>query len=286
MILIADSGSTKTDWRHIKSDGSIVQYKTEGLNPYYESEEKIATILKDSLGPQVSDEVDEIYFYGAGCSSDNNRNAIKNGLGKLFAKSQIEINHDLLGAARSLCGAEPGIVCILGTGSNSCMYNGVDIVDNVPSLGFILGDEGSGAWLGKRLLNEYFSKSMPADAQAKFETSFSLSREEVLSKVYQSHMPSRYLAAYSKFIFENINDPYFYGIVKEGFELFYRKTVMNYENFDKVTVHFTGSVAYHYANILRKVATDLNIHLKNIVESPIAGLTLFHQNSIRKNENN
>ena len=286
MILIADSGSTKTDWRHIKSDGSIVQYKTEGLNPYYESEEDITAILKQYLAPKVNGQVEEVFFYGAGCSSEDNKNAIKNGLNKIFNEAKIEINHDLLGAARSLCGTAPGIVCILGTGSNSCLYNGIDIINNVPSLGFILGDEGSGAWLGKRLLNEYFGKQMPAVAQKIFETKFSITREEVLSKVYQHHMPSRYLATYSKFIIDNINDPYFYGIVKEGFELFYRKTVMNYENFEKATVHFTGSVAYHYSNILRKVASDLNIHVKNIVESPIAGLTLFHQNSIRKNENN
>ncbi len=286
MILIADSGSTKTDWRHIKNDGSIVQYKTEGLNPYYESEETIATILNDSLLPQINGEVAEVYFYGAGCSSEGNREVIKNSIAKLFSNATIEINHDLLGAARSLCGTQPGIVCILGTGSNSCLYDGRDIIDNIPSLGFILGDEGSGAWLGKKLLNEYFSKSMPEAAKAKFETSFALTREDVLAKVYQAHMPSRYLATYSKFIFDNINDPYFYGIVKQGFELFYKMTVMNYENFEKSTIHFTGSVAYHYSNILRKVASDLNIHVKNIVESPIAGLTLFHQNSIRKNENN
>lgn len=286
MILIADSGSTKTDWRHIKEDGSIVQYKAEGLNPTYESEEKIASILKDSLLPQVESKVEEIYFYGAGCSSENNRNIIKNGLTKLFPTANIEINHDLLGAARSLCGNEPGIVCILGTGSNSCLYDGIDIVDNVPSLGFILGDEGSGAWLGKKLLNEYFSRLMPVEARIKFENAFSLTREEALAKVYKSYMPSRYLASYSRFIFENINDPYYYGIVKQGFELFYRMTVMNYEGFETKTVHFTGSIAYHYANILRKVASDLNIHVKNIVETPIAGLTLFHQNSIRKNENN
>jgi len=286
MILIADSGSTKTDWRHIKRDGSIIQYKTEGLNPYYQSEEKIASILKDSLIPQVNSAVDEIYFYGAGCSSENNRKVLTSSLAKLFPKAQIEINHDLLGAARSLCGSQSGIVCILGTGSNSCLYDGQDIIDNIPSLGFILGDEGSGAWLGKKLLNEYFSKSMPELAKGKLEASFQLTREDVLAKVYQDQMPSRYLAAYSKFIFENINDPYFYGIVKQGFELFYKKTVMNYINFEVNTVHFTGSVAYHYSNILRKVAADLNIHVKNIVETPIAGLTLFHQNSIRKNENN
>jgi glucosamine kinase len=277
MILIADSGSTKTDWRSIDTDGKIKQFKTPGINPYQQSQEEIVQLLSTTLAPQIHDSVEAINFYGAGCSAPGMIALLKEAFASVLPHVNINISHDLLGAARSLCGNEAGIACILGTGSNSCSYNGKDIVDNIFSLGYILGDEGSGSWLGKRLINDYFGRDLPSSSIALVEEHLEMSRETILESVYKKPMPGKYLASFSHFIHQNISDPYFYRIVHEGFTLFFKRNIMKYENFDSMPVHFTGSIAFYYSNILRRVAADYNVHVKNIVESPIAGLTLYHK---------
>lgn len=277
MILLADSGSTKTDWRLIEPDGSIIQYKSQGINPYLQTQEEIRQSIQNGIQQQVPDMIRNLFFYGAGCASDVNRNILVDIFQEVFPGAKIFVHHDLTGAARSLCGHEEGIACILGTGANSCYYDGKDIVANVPSLGYVLGDEGSGAWLGKQLLAAFIRGELEEEMSERFSKRFELDRNAILDQVYKKPMPNRFLASFSKFIFQNINDPFLYQMVYDGFEQFFIRNVEKYKNYKELPVHFTGSVAFYYSNILRQVANDRGIILKNIVETPIAGLTLYHQ---------
>ncbi len=275
-ILIADSGFTKTDWRLIQSDGSIEQARTPGINPYYQTQEEMLTVIKD-LYDQIPDKVDEIYYYGTGCSSGTNRKKIADLLAKYYPSAVIDVNHDLLAAARSLCGEEAGIACILGTGTNSCLYDGVKITQNVPSLGWAIADEGGGTYLGKTLVTDYYRKDMPADLRKVFKDNFGLTKDNFLTHIYQEPMPGRFLASFAKFIGQHINEPYMHQLVARGFEIFITKNIMKYEDYDQVPVHFTGSIAFYFSNVLRQVAQEKGIYVKHISEFPIAGLTLFHQ---------
>ncbi|MGW8121491.1 N-acetylglucosamine kinase [Roseivirga echinicomitans] len=275
-ILIADSGFTKTDWRLIGADGKIEQARTMGINPYYQSEEEILSVIQD-LYSQLPDRIDEIYFYGTGCSSDANRDKVARILNRYYIDAKIDVNHDLLAAARSLCGEEKGIACIIGTGTNSCLYDGSKIISNVPSLGWAIADEGGGTYLGKTLVTDYYRKDMPEHLRAIFKNQFGLNKDAFLTAIYQEPMPGRFLASFAKFINEHISDPYMYKLVYDAFTTFITKNVVKYEGYKEVPVHFTGSVAYYFNGILRKVAVDQGIYIKHITEHPIAGLTLFHQ---------
>ena len=279
MILIADSGASKTAWRLIKNDGSVEQYQTKGFNPYYQPPEELDQDIAELLHPQVEGDVSEIFYYGSGCSSKGNKEVIQTVLNKYFEGAMVEVDHDLLAAARALCGHEAGIACILGTGANSCYFDGSSIRENVASLGYVLGDEGSGAYLGKTLVADYLRDDIPKVIGERFTKRFGLDREAVLERVYHREQPSRFLASFAKFIFQNIKDPYCYQLVYDSFSLFFEKNVVKYAQVTEVPVHFTGSIAFYFSNILRQVASDKGIRVKNIVEGPIAGLTLFHQKS-------
>ncbi len=280
MILIADSGGSKTDWRWIHDDGKIGQANTLGFNPYSHQAEALKQSVSDVLLQQLTGTVSKIFFYGAGVSSAANTAIVKDVLKAFFAGAYIEINWDLLGAARALCGHEQGIACILGTGSNSCHYDGHSIVNNIPNLGWILGDEGSGASLGKQLVIDYIRHKMPAELAAQFYGRFSLEREKILAQVYQGDRPAAFLGGFTKFIFQHLKEPYCYQLVYSGFEDFYKKNVMQYPSYQSMKVHFTGSVAFYFSDLLRQVANDMGITVKNILESPIAGLTLYHQKDL------
>tara|TARA_R110001599_G_scaffold319121_3_gene528923 strand:- start:7029 stop:7865 length:837 start_codon:yes stop_codon:yes gene_type:complete len=275
-ILIADSGFTKTDWRLIGADGKIEQARTMGINPYYQTEDEILLVIQD-LHSQLPDRVDEIYFYGTGCSSGTNRDKIARLLNRYYQEAKIDVNHDLLAAARSLCGEEKGIACIIGTGTNSCLYDGSKIISNVSSLGWAIADEGGGTYLGKTLVTDYYRKDMPEHLRIIFKDRFGLNKDAFLTAIYQEPNPGRFLASFAKFINEHVSDPYMYKLVYDAFTTFITKNVVKYEGYKEVPVHFTGSVAYYFNNILRKVAVDQGIYIKHITEHPIAGLTLFHQ---------
>ncbi|HYC84505.1 MAG TPA: N-acetylglucosamine kinase [Chryseosolibacter sp.] len=278
MILIADSGGSKTDWRLIQKDGSIGQASAPGFNPYYQPIEDLKRDVEQILLPKINggEHVDKIYFYGAGVSSLKNQLTIKSAFLEYFPEAHIEIGWDLLAAARALCGREPGIACIMGTGSNSCLYDGSKITDNVANLGWILADEGSGANIGRKFLVDYLRRKMPETLSKQFHDRFPLSREEFLEKVYQQEKPSAFLASFAKFIFQHLKEPYCYKLVYDSFSEFYENNVMEYPNYKKLKVHFTGSIAFYFSDILRQVANDKGITVKNILEGPIAGLTLYH----------
>jgi glucosamine kinase len=281
MILIADSGGSKTDWRLIQKDGSIDQAHSPGFNPYYQPIDDLKKNVQDVLLPKINDShVNKIFFYGAGVSSVKNQLTIKSAFLEFFPGAQIEIGWDLLAAARALCGHEPGIACIMGTGSNSCLYDGTKIIDNVANLGWILADEGSGANIGRKFLVDYLRKKMPQKLSAQFHQRFPLSREEFLEKVYQQEKPSAFLASFAKFIFQHLDDAYCYKLIYDSFAEFYENNVMKYDNYENLKVHFTGSIAFYFSDILRQVANDKGITVKNILEGPIAGLTLYHQREV------
>ncbi|UII34502.1 N-acetylglucosamine kinase [Fulvivirga ulvae] len=282
MILIADSGASKADWRLIDAETNIQQFQSLGINPYHQKAENIKAEIMESLKPKISDPVHQLFFYGAGCSSAANKQTLKTIFEEAFPNALITVDHDLMGAARSLCGYDPGIACILGTGANSCYYDGNSITSNVPSLGFIMGDEGSGAWLGKKLLGSFIRGELGDELESKMIKRFDLNRDTILEHVYQKPFPARYMAGFSKFIFQNIKHPVLYRLVYRGFELFFEKNIEKYDQYRQLPVHFTGSVAFYYSNILRQVANDRGITVRNIVESPIAGLTLYHQNSVMR----
>ncbi len=277
MILIADSGSTKTDWRIIDQEGTIAQARTVGINPYHQTETQIGQVLHDELLPQLKTNIEQVYFYGAGCANKAISDQVKSALKAVFTSAEIQVYADLLAAARALCGHEPGIACIIGTGANSCLYDGKDIVDNVPPLGYILGDEGSGTYIGKELLNRFLKRDMPAPLAQQFEKRYQITVADVLENTYQKPQANRYLASFSRFAFHHLKHPYIAHMIYEGFAKFFDRNVCRYENHEQYSVHFTGSVAFYYGNMLRQVASDKGITVKNIMETPIAGLTLFHQ---------
>src|SRR5882672_5623050 len=280
MKLIADSGGSKIDWRLLNSDGTIGQTNTPGFNPYYQPIDDLNNTIRTAVAPIVKEEVSDVYFYGAGVSSEKNQAVIREAFLSFFPKSKVEIGWDLLAAARALCGHEPGIACIMGTGSNSCLYDGEKITDNVANLGWILADEGSGTYLGKQLVFDYFRKEMPESLAKQFHARFSWSREEVLEKVYQQEKPGAFLASFAKFIFQHLKEPYCYQLAYQSFSDFFENNVMKYENYKNLKVHFTGSIGFYFSDVVRQVANDKGITVKNILEGPIAGLTLYHQKDL------
>ncbi len=275
MILIADSGGSKTDWRVIDKNGIVDQARTSGLNPFYKSREAIAQEI-ESLQSNISNEIDHIYFYGAGCSTEHNCNVITNTLSPLFPKATISVDHDLIGAARALCNREPGIACILGTGANSCLYDGNSITNNIPSLGYILGDEGGGSHLGKTLLADFVRDEIPAHLKDALINQFNISREMIVENVYLKPNAIQFLAGFAKFIYNNIEEPYFHDMIYHGFEIFFEKNIIKYPDYKVYKVHFCGAVAFYFNSLLRKVAADKGITVGNIIESPIAGLSVYH----------
>lgn len=278
MILIADSGSTKTDWRLI--DGSKkCQISTQGLNPYFLSIEDIVTILSKELLTDAAIDSTlplDIIFYGAGCGTEPKKEIVKAALALLFPKSTIEINSDLLGAARALCGTDPGIAAILGTGANTCYYDGQKIAENRASLGYLLGDEGSGAHIGKTFIQAYLNQEMPQYLSDRFYERFKLSTADILDAVYKKPMPNRFLASFSKFIYQNLKEQYTIDLVVSCFEQFFDKHICKYPQHKELQLSCVGSVGFYYSNILRAVATKKGVAIDKIVETPIAGLTLYH----------
>lgn len=286
MILVADSGATKAAWRLIRSDGSTLQARTQGINPYFSTATQMALELREVLLPQLEQDtanaaslVQQVFFYGTGCGTAQNRELITNMLQTFFPLATVAVDTDMLGAARALCGRQTGIACILGTGSHAALFDGEHITQYAVNLGFWLGDEGSGGHLGKQLVTDYLNGDLPPDLHALFAKRYSLTRDEVLENAYQKPMPSRYMASFSKFLFDNLSHPYTYRAVYQSFGDFLDKRVLKFPDAQQLPIHFTGSVAFYYANILRKVAADKGLHVQHILEEPAAGLALYHGNS-------
>ncbi len=279
MRLIADSGSTKTDW--CLMDGSTVmkRIKTKGFNPFFETEEEIEYELSKALVPQIprGTKIDAIRFFGAGCTPEKAPIVARALMMQVSDEARVEVSSDMVGAARALCGNEPGIVCILGTGSNSCEYDGEKIVKNVSPLGFILGDEGSGAVLGKILVGDLLKNQLGEELKEKFLTQYHLTTAEIIDRVYRKPFPNSFLASLQPFLEENLDNEAIFYLVMEAFSHFIARNVMQYD-YQHLPVHFTGSVAYAYRKVLETSAELTGIQLGKITKSPMEGLIQYYGN--------
>lgn len=276
MILIADSGSTKTDWCIVLNDTLIKRIETKGINPFFQSEEEIRQALTASLLPQLPEGIfNSVHFYGAGCTLEKApvlRRAIADSLPVV---GNIKAHSDMLAAARGLCGHDAGIACIIGTGSNSCFYDGKEIVSNISPLGFILGDEGSGAVLGKLLVGDVLKNQLPPAIKEAFLKEFDLTAPEIIDRVYRQPFPNRFLASLSPFIARHLEEPALRALVYNSFIAFLRRNVMQYD-YEHFTVHFIGSVAHCYKEILQEAAQETGVRIGKILQSPMEGLIEYH----------
>jgi N-acetylglucosamine kinase-like BadF-type ATPase len=277
MILIADSGTSKTDWRVIHRDGRISQHRGVGFNPYYMTAAEMATQMRNDFLLNLESEIESIFYYGAGCSAPDRKAEVRHALHSIFPTAEIQVDHDLSAAARATCGHQPGIACILGTGSNSCDYDGKAILATRPAAGYILGDEGGGCYVGRKFLSDFIHEEMPEKIRQAAISRFGITQNIIQDHVYRQPFPSRYMASFCQFITEHKADPYCYGLYYTSFQDFFAKHVCKYPNFQNKPVSFVGSIAYYNSDILRKAAADTGISVHIIIESPIAGLTLYHQ---------
>ncbi|HPT01446.1 MAG TPA: ATPase [Bacteroidales bacterium] len=278
MKLIADGGSTKTDWRLLNEGREFKQIQTTGFNPYLVSSEQIEDILWKELQPYIDNTaIAEVFYYGAGCSTPLKNMIVERAFEKVFFNADLYIDHDLLGAARASCGTNEGIACILGTGSNSCLYNGSEVTDHIFSLGYFFGDEGSGAYMGKQLLTTYLHNELPPDLGEKFRETYSLTNENILDAVYNKPAPSRFLASFSRFISDHRQHPFIDSLIRNNFRNFYTYQVCCYPRHKEVPVNFVGSVAYHYQDILRETGNEFGIKSGKIIKAPIDGLVEYHR---------
>lgn len=280
-ILIADSGATKTHWKLIGINDSEDFY-TAGISPFYLSVEEIIALLKDSLPVTLTEKkIDCIFYYGTGCSQPDKIALVHEALQHVFNANIIAVEHDLLAAARATCGNEKGITCILGTGSNSCLFNGNEIEDNIPSLGFILGDEGSGAWFGRKLLQAYYYRELPEDLKNAFEQDFPFSKELILENVYGTKTPNAYVATFMPFLTNNQEHFYIHHLLLNGFTEFLQRMVLKYQNALSLPIHFIGSVAYLNQAVLLTALQKCNLKSGNIIKDPMQGLVHYHQQHLQ-----
>ncbi|MDD5871151.1 MAG: ATPase [Bacteroidales bacterium] len=280
MILIADCGSTKIDWCVVENGEVKKQVFTSGINALLMTEEQIRETLANELAQEVAEfEIESVYYYGAGCLFDdicaNVRRAIA---ANVPSAKTIEVHSDLVAAARALCGNQEGIACILGTGSNSCFWDGEKIADNVSPLGYILGDEGSGAVLGKLLVGDVLKKQLPEELCEKFLKEYELDRQKIIESVYKKPAANRFLASLSPFLSKNIEEPAIHRLVLNAFKSFFVRNIENYKDYKNYAVSFVGSVAYYYREVLEEAAKAVDIKIGTVIKSPMEGLVKYHSN--------
>jgi N-acetylglucosamine kinase-like BadF-type ATPase len=278
MIIIADGGSTKTNWCLVTGEGKKVYFNTEGYNPYFSSTAYIIQSLRDTLPTDLElDEITEVNYYGAGCSTPEMRKIVEDAMKVVFTKAQVNIGHDLLAAARALLGKSEGFAAILGTGTNTCLYDGKDVTQNIDSGAYILGDEGSGCYIGKKLLTDYLRGYMPEAVRKNFWDTYKLTPDDVNEQVYTQPRANRFCASFSKFVYDSpVNIEYSRNIVRTSFEDFFRNLVTHYPDYQKYTFNCIGSVGYNFRNVLEEVVIENGMVVGNIIRSPIDNLVKFH----------
>lgn len=278
MILIADCGSTKIDWCLLNGKKKVAQIFTTGMNALLMTEEEMAECIMTELMPNLRGyEVDEIFYYGAGIISDEIKSHVINALKRNMPQvSKIEVDTDLLAAARALCQHEPGIACIMGTGSNSCYYDGKKVVDNVSPLGYILGDEGSGAVLGKLLVGDVLKKQLPEHLCEKFLKEYNMDRNTIIDRVYRKPAANRFLAQFAPFLQRNIAEPSIHALVLRSFTDFFTRNVASYPGYKELPCNFVGSIAMLQKDVLTEAAGKLGITIGTIIQAPMEGLIKFH----------
>ena len=275
MKLIAESGSTRTEWALVEDNHLIQRVFTEGLNPFFQTRREISRSVRLGL-PEIffKRKLEQVYYYGAGCTSYEKKNILGASLVAQF-KTPIQVESDLLAAARGLFKCEAGIACILGTGSNSCLYDGKGIVKSISPLGFVLGDEGSGAVLGKLLVGDVLKNQLPAALQEAFWAESGLTPAIIMEKVYKGPFPNRFLASLSPFLLRHMEEPAIRDLVSNSFRAFFARNVMQYDYWEH-PVYLTGSIAWYYQDILKDVAREFELRLGTIVQSPVQGLIHYH----------
>jgi len=277
MILVADSGSSKTDWLLQLKDGEVKQFRTAGLNPYFLSEKEITRIIQEQAVDMIAyaAEITEIYFFGAGCSSPDRHEIVCNAISQFFPKSYISVDSDLLGCAYATCGHEKGICCVLGTGSNISFFDGEDIHAGKHGLGFVLGDEGAGTWFGKALITDFLYGNMPPEISLKFDAEYHLNKETVIKRVYQTPSANSYLATFARFISEIRQTDYAQSLLKRGLLEFIDTNIKSYPQYHRYKCHFVGSIAYVFTDELTRVCKENGVHVGKIIKQPIHDLLAF-----------
>jgi N-acetylglucosamine kinase-like BadF-type ATPase len=277
MILVADSGSSKTDWLLSTPDEEPRAFRSAGLNPYFLTEKEITKLVQDQLPELIAfaPEITEIYFFGAGCSSPDRHEIVSNALSVFFTSSYISVDSDLLASAYATCGHEKGFCCVLGTGSNISFFDGSDIHDGKHGLGYALGDEGSGTWFGKTLITDYLYGVMPPEINTKFKEAYHLDKETVITNVYQKTRPNSYLASFSKFITEIRNTEYGQALLRKGLLEFVETNIKSYPQYGKFKCHFVGSIAYIFQDELKAICEENGVHVGKIIRQPINDLLDF-----------
>lgn len=277
MKLIIDCGSTKADWVLLDETRVLEKIKTEGFNPNYTDKESIIRIIENELiCKDYIPYITEIYFYGSGCGNINNCNMIKEILSCRFVNASVEVNHDMMAACRAILGNRKGIACILGTGSNSACYDGNEITEQAVSLGYILGDEGSGSNIGKNLIRDFFYRKMPDDLSLKFKEEYDLNIKTTIEHLYHKQHVSKYLASFSKFAYENIDNKYIKDLYSESFDEFVDVFLLGYEMSNETEIGFVGSISYYFQDIIKQRLERKGLKLGNIMKDPIEGLVKFH----------
>lgn len=278
MKLIAESGGTKTQWCAVTESEQTEIISTIGLNPNFVSEETIRDVLSSEVLPAIQNPlIKEVWFYGAGCAGKAMEKKISSAIGEVLPSSDVHVFSDLTGAARGLLGSEKGYICMLGTGSNSGFYDGKKITANIPPLGFILGDEGSGAALGKKMLADFLRGIMPQSLSDEFRTIYGAEKDDIVSNVYRGVFPSRYIGGFVQFLKEHISEPYCRNLVKRSFGEFVERNLKLYRISEKTKIAVTGSVAWHFSDILEEVFLDNDFIITTLIPGPIEGLIRYHQ---------
>lgn len=275
-ILIADSGATKAEWCLI-GQGKRKTVITQGISPYFLNTEQITALLETELKPKLKKEnITDIFYYGTGCANPVNARSVKKALVKVFPGAKADVNHDLMAAARSLCGRNKGIACILGTGSNSCYYDGKKIVKNSPGLGYVLGDEGSGAYLGKKVIQYYLYGTFDDELRGRFDLTYTTTTAEILENVYKKPLPNRYLAGFAKFLAENRGHYMIENIIEDGLNDFFFNHLCKYREIWTLPVHFTGSVAFGFKDVLQQLCDSYEFEMGKVIKAPMEGLIDYH----------
>ena len=277
MILVADSGSSKTDWLLKVNDNEEQQFRTAGLNPYFLTEKEIVKIIHEQAPQMVAyaGDINEIYFFGAGCSSPDRHEIVTNAISQLFTNSYISVDSDLLGCAYATCGHEKGLCCVLGTGSNISFFDGEGIHDGQHGLGFVLGDEGAGTWFGKALITDFLYNRMPAEISEKFKAAYHLDKQTVIKKVYQTPNSNTYLASFTRFLGEIRESAYAQALLRKGLLEFIETNIKSYQEYHSFKCHFVGSIAYFFTAELQAVCKENGVHIGKIIRQPIHDLLGF-----------
>lgn len=288
MILIADSGSTKVHWCLMAANGHTAEFITDGINPLFQTSDAMRNSICNQLLPQMASmlwagTVSHVFFYGAGCTPEKSP-FVEKAIESVFKKAKVFVASDMLGATRGLLGHEKGVACILGTGSNSCLYDGEQIIKNVPSLGFILGDEGSAATLGKRLVSDLLKNQLGDDLKERFLSQYAINQADVIEHVYRQPFPNRWLANLARFCAENIDDPRIHDLVYDHFAQFVKRNISQYytteEQKQSMPVGFVGSIAFYYRPVLEQVMSDYGFRVGQILQDPIPGLVEYHRGDV------